>query len=569
MSRAVLPRRGPRRPGFAAWTLAVSLGPAAASALGQPPTPPTEVEKPPEEPPEDPDLPDRGEGNPESDPRASDPEAAEREGTEPDATEPEASAPEAAVAGEAGEAGQPPSGEGSGEAEAAPEEAGGDAEPGEEGSEPGEGSEDEIGEGEEEEDLGPRVAGLAGASAGILPGEEMAAPAPDPGSPVVGLVLEEEGFVALTASGRVVAYGPDGGRPRWGVMEDRERRTAAIGRWAGGVPLLGTDGEVEVRAPADGAPAVRFATGERPGPLPGMATAPGTGTAGAVRAGFPIGVGAAGVARFGPEGLFFASGDRLLGFSAGDGERLFETPLAMSPEAGGGEEEASGAESDAPGGGTGAAGVRAVALGGPGERTGPVAAVSLGPGGLALIDAANGALRWRRDDLGDIGAPALVAAEEGLVIAGSREGDLHALRLRDGRTRWRRRLFEGFDRAPFASRGRLYAASEGNSLYCYDLARGGERWRAALPGRPAASPRRVAGALLVAVRDGLLVELNPNTGLVMGRARQLDSEIFGVVRHRPDGPGENGWRQRRVYLGLRDGRLLVLRPRVSLDSGSP
>ena len=545
MSRAVLPRRGPRRPGFAAWTLAASLGLAAATALGQPPTPPAEVEKPPEEPPDDPGLPDRGEENPESDPQASDPEA----------TEPEASAPEAPVAGEAGEAGQPPSGEGSGETEAAPEEGDEAGGPGEEGAEPGEGSEDELGEGEEEEDLGPRVAGLAGASAGILPGEEMAAPAPDPGSPVVGLVLEEEGFVALTASGRVVAYGPDGGRPRWAVMEDRERRTAAIGRWAGGVPLLGTDGVVEVRAPADGAPAIRFATGERPGPLPGIATAPGLGTAPA-GAGFPIGVGAAGVARFGPEGLFFASGGRLLGFSDGDGERLFETPLAVSAEPGGREDDAS-------------AGVRAVALGGPGERAGPVAAVSLGPGGLALIDAGSGALRWRRDDLGDIGAPALVAAEEGLVIVGSREGDLHALRLRDGQTRWRRRLFEGFDRAPFASRGRLYAASEGNSLYCYDLARGGERWRAALPGRPAASPRRVAGALLVAIRDGLLVELNPNTGLVMGRARRLDSEIFGVVRHRPDGPGESGWRQRRVYLGLRDGRLLVLRPRVSLDSGSP
>ena len=556
MSRAVLPRRGPRRPGFAAWTLAAALGPAAASALGQPPT--AEVEKPPEEPAEDPGLPDRGEENPESDPQASDPGA-----TEPGATEPGASAPEAPAAGEAGEAGQPPSGEGSGETEAAPEEGDEAAGSGEEGAEPGEGSEDELGEGEEEEDLGPRVAGLAGASAGILPGEEMAAPAPDPGSPVVGLVLEEEGFVALTASGRVVAYGPDGGRPRWAVMEDGERRTAAIGRWAGGVPLLGTDGVVEIRAPADGAPAIRFATGERPGPLPGIAAAPDLGTAGA---GFPIGVGAAGVARFGPEGLFFASGDRLLGFSAGDGERLFETPLAVSP--GAGEDETSADGSDATGG-SDAAGVRAVALGGPGERTGPVAAVSLGPGGLALIDAGSGALRWRRDDLGDITAPALVAAEEGLVVAGSREGDLHALRLRDGRTRWRRRLFEGFDRAPFASRGRLYAASEGNSLYCYDLARGGERWRAALPGRPAASPRRVAGALLVAVRDGLLVELNPNTGLVMGRARQLDSEIFGVVRHRPDGPGESGWRQRRVYLGLRDGRLLVLRPRVSLDSGSP
>lgn len=521
----------------------------------------------------------------------------EGEGDRPtaDGAVPGKTGPEPSDPGGAGEVGQPPPGEEGGEAETAPEEgepapeSGEGAGSGEGGEEPvgeagAEGEGTEEGEEEEEEDLGPRVAGLAGAPPGILPGEEMASPAPDPGSPVVGLVLEEEGFIALTASGRVVAYGPDGGRPRWGVME---RRTAALGRWPEGIPLLDRDGRVEVRAPADGAPDARFATGVRlggdpppspearipadavPNPLrnPSPEAVPDPGPFAAAGGGSRPARAAAGVAAFGPQGVFFAVEGRIHGFS-GLGDRLFETRLAPAG-AGSGDSAGDGDAGDGDAGGVDAVGsaVRALALAGDPGRPSRLAAVSLGPGGLALLDAGSGAVRWRRDDLGDITAAALILEEESLVVVGSLEGDLQVLRLEDGSTRWRRRLFEGFLHPPLASRGRLYAATDANSLYGYDLARGGERWRAALPGRPAASPLRVAGALLVAIRDGLLVEVNPETGLLMGRVRDPGAEISGVVRSRRDGSGETGWRRRRVYLGLRDGRLLVLRPRVSLGSG--
>ena len=552
--RAVLPRRGGRPLRGAGWAIVASIGASIVASIvasigagpsfaGQPPAPP------------------RGTA------AAGEPREGEADPPTPEEATPGKTGTEPPDPGGPGEAGQPPpgeEGEGSGEAEAAPgegppveapgEESGERAATGEAGEEPaaeagteGEGGE-EAEEGAEEEDLGPRVAGLAGAPAGILPGEEMASPIPEPGSPVVGLVLEEEGFITLTAGGRVVAYGPDGGRPRWGVMEGQ---TAALGRWPEGIALLDRSGGVEIRAPGDGAPGARFVTDTVPDPLrppiPEAGPDPGrTAGGGPVRA-------AAAVGGFGPQGVFFAAGGRVHGFSGPLGERLFETDPAALPN---------GTDT-----GAAAGSVRAIALAGdPGEPR-RFAAVSLGPGGLALLDAASGAVRWRRDDLGDIAAAALVLEEESLVIAGSTEGDLSVLRLEDGSTRWRRRLFEGFLHPPLASRGRLYAATDANSLYGYDLARGGERWRAALPGRPAASPLRVAGALFVAIRDGLLVEVTPATGLLLGRARDLGAEIFGVVRQRPDGPGETGWRQRRVYLGLRDGRLLVLRPRVSLGSG--
>ena len=417
---------------------------------------------------------------------------------------------------------------------------------GDTGEDPGEGDEEA-----DEEESGPRLAALATAPTGILPGVEQAAPNPDPGNPVVDLLLEEDGFVALTAGGRVVAFGPEGGRPLWGVMDGR---AAAIGRIEGAVAVLDRDGGVTVRRLADGRPLSTLA-----GPEP---------EAGKSDEALPTSILDRPTGWFGRGRLLHASEGRLFGRDLPGGAPVFEV---LFEDAGGGEGAGEEEEEE---GGRPPARVLAVSFGeitaeGPrsasGRRSGR-AAVSLGDGGLALLDAGSGAIRWRREEIGRITHPALLVPERDLLIAGSAEGELHALRLSDGRTRWRRRLYEGFRHPPFASRGRLYAVSEANSVYCFDLGRGGERWRAALPGRPAGAPLRLAGALVVAVRDGLIVELQPEIGSRIGRERRLDAEIAGVVRARGDGPGENGWRRRRLYLGLRDGRLAVLGPRTSLSS---
>ena len=416
-----------------------------------------------------------------------------------------------------------------------------------EGEEAPEGDDSVEGADEAEEDAGPRLPGLATAPTGILPGVRQAAPNPDPGNPVVDLLLEEDGFVALTAGGRVVAFGPEGGRPLWGVMDGR---AAAIGRVEGGVAVLDRDGGVTVRRLADGRPLSTSAgpdseAGESADPLPNPILDRPTGW-------------------FGDGRLLHASGGRLFGRDLPGGVPAFEVLF----------EEAGDLGREGEGGERPPARIIAVSFeetaaqrprGVSGGRFGR-AAVSLGDGGLALLDAASGRIRWRRDGMGRITHPALLVPERDLLVAGSAEGELHALRLSDGRTRWRRRLYEGFRHPPLASRGRLYAVSEANSVYCFDLGRGGERWRAALPGRPAGAPLRLAGALVVAVRDGLIVELQPEVGSRIGRERRLDAEIAGVVRARGDGPGENGWRRRRLYLGLRDGRLAVLGPRTSLSS---
>ena len=427
------------------------------------------------------------------------------------------------------------------EGESGAEEAEGGGEGGDAGEDAGE-SEEEA----DEEESGPRLAALATAPTGILPGVEQAAPNPDPGNPVVDLLLEEDGFVALTAGGRVVAFGPEGGRPLWGVMDGR---AAAIGRIEGTVAVLDRDGGVTVRRLADGRPL----------------STPAGADSGAGRGddALPTSILDRPTGWFGRGRLLHASEGRLFGRDLPGGAPVFEV---LFEDSGGGEEE--GDEERLPARVLGASFEEPGAerpRGASGGRFGR-AAVSLGDGGLALLDTGNGEIRWRREEIGRITHPALLVPERDLLVVGSAEGELHALRLSDGRTRWRRRLYEGFRHPPLASRGRLYAVSEANSVYCFDLGRGGERWRAALPGRPAGAPLRLAGALVVAVRDGSVVELQPEIGSRIGRERRLDAEIAGVVRARGDGPGENGWRRRRLYLGLRDGRLAVLGPRTSLSS---
>ena len=412
----------------------------------------------------------------------------------------------------------PPSGEASAEdapaggaADAAGEGEPGEPEPGEaEGGEP----EDEVGE------PARRAPEVVAAPVGILPGRLVAAPAPVPGGSIAGMVLGADGFLLHTAGGDVVAYEPDGDRTRWGVPG---AGAAFVAEESGTVILLGESGDVTLRQLADGARTGGFSTGFAPdrrlaGPAPAAL--------------------AAGV-------LYWVSSGTLRGYRIPEGNLVLETAL---PEG----EAASLVAAPPPAGS---------AEGGP-----PLLLVSLGSGGVAAVAASSGTtsgtVRWQAAGAGPVTGPVLPFPAERLAFFGDEGGDLTAVDLESGRERWRWELAEGFHHPPLLSRGRLYAATKANSLYCFDAKRGGQRWRAALPGRPAAAPLRIAGAILVVTRDGLLVEVNAETGARIGRARDLDAEVLGAVRRSDDGAREDGWRDRRLFLGLRDGRLAVLGPRI-------
>lgn len=410
-----------------------------------------------------------------------------------------------------------PSSEGSG---ALPESDGEDDE--------GESGDEESGDPDAPESGAP--ADLAAPPIGILPGRLLASPTPVPGSPVLEIVFGEEGFVVRAAGGQVIAYETDGRGSRWGLPE---ARAVFIGEYADRVLILDAAGEVTLRRMSDGKWEWGFSTGVPPGDA-------GSGELGRP----PPAVLAAGA-------LYWVSGGALHGFEVHSGVRLLETPLPAG--------EAAALVSFPPP-------LASVRLEGVETRLPYRLLVSLGAGGVEMIaplpQGGGNPRRWRSEAVGPVEGPGLVLWTERLAVFGNAGGVLHALDLETGRPRWRWRLGEGFHHPPLWNRGRLYAATNANSLYCYDASGGGERWRAALPGRPAAPPLRVAGALLVVTRDGALVEFNAETGAQLGGPYDLDTEVVGVVRRRGDGAREDGWRDRRLFLGLRDGRLAIVGPRT-------
>ncbi len=383
----------------------------------------------------------------------------------------------------------------------------------------------EPGETEEEEDgaRGAR-ADTAVAPAGILPGDLIRVPALDPGSLVVEVLPLDYGVAARTASGVVAVIPDDRDTPRWTVSAG----AALIGAVDDGLVVLDSEGTIAT---------YRIGDGELLGQV---RTAKGLAPAGA----HPP------VAAMLPSGLVaWVSGSALVGFAPGTGRQAFELalPEGLRPVA--------------------AATVRRSTAGSrdPAAGTGPdLLLLSLGESGVAAVEAGGGreaVLRWTAGEAGPVVAPVLADPERETVVAAEDGGTLRALRLTDGRSRWRWRLGEGFDHPPLRGGERLYAATRANTLYAFDRGGGRERWRTALPGRAAASPIRLAGAVVIAIRDGLLLEVNPVTGQFIGRYRTLDAEITGAVVARNDEVSERGWRARRLYLGLRDGSLAVLAPR--------
>lgn len=392
--------------------------------------------------------------------------------------------------------------------------------------------EDAAGEGEPGEDEAAGEEGdprpgsrpdTAVAPAGILPGDLILVPAPDPGSPVAQAIPLDYGVAIRTASGFVAVIPDDSAEPRWTSAAD----AVLLGVADGDLVVLDRAGAISVTRIGDGALLSSVPTGRSPT----------SGTGPAVAAMLPSGT------------LAWVSGSEVIGFTPRAAEPAFELALPQGMEP-----------------------LAAVSL----PRSEPAGSesrrdlvlFSLGDSGVAALATDAGgetSLAWTTGEPGTVLAPALGDPGRDRVLAAGHDGTLWALEMDDGRRRWRWRLGEGFDHPPLLSGERLYAATRANTLYAFDRGGGTERWRTALPGRAAGSPLRVAGAIVIATRDGLLLEVNPVTGLFIGRYRALDAEITGVVASRPDEPSERGWRARRLYLGLRDGRLAILAPRTGAN----
>ncbi len=358
----------------------------------------------------------------------------------------------------------------------------------------------------EEAESGPAPEPPPTPTAGILPANELAAPSPGFRDPIVQVARHGDGLVVRTRTGRVVVYAPDAVSARWAPSGDATR---FIGVRDDSLFLLGDEGRLQFRNLRDGSEVA--ARTLAPPPPAGI-------------------VGSAG-------GFLLAGGEgALFGYAPETGERRFEIPL--------------------PGGAARTMTARSGLL-----------AVALDGGAVLLAERHGSALRerWRREGVGTVETSLLLLPERGLLVVGTMEGDLLALRLDDGCEAWSWALQEAFRHAPGVGERFLFAASGANTLYAFDVGGGSERWRAALPGRPAASPLTMGNRLLVATRDGLALEFDPRTGHAAGGYQDVGAEIVGVVA----GVDDSDWRARRLYLGLRDGRFLVLAPRGASRAEEP
>jgi len=316
---------------------------------------------------------------------------------------------------------------------------------------------------------------------GILPVSEFAEPTVAFRDPVVQALINRDGLVLRTRSGRVSAYTDQGATPLWGI--GNEVATRFLG-WAGKdrsrLFLLDETGRLSSRSFLDG-----VETGERH-----LVPASSFHTVGQT-----------------PELLLTTGPQTLAGYRIPTGEPVFQISLpgerartlVVAPR----EEEAEGS----------------------------LVAVTMGKEGILFGVAGSAGFReiWRESGIGEIGASVLFVPEREMLFVGSLEGRLSALGLADGKIAWSWLLSEAFRHPPHADERFLFAATEANTLYAFELRGGSERWRAALPGRPAGPPFGIGDRVLVATQDGLVLEFDPRTGLVGGGFQAMEAEIVRLA----------------------------------------
>ena len=142
-----------------------------------------------------------------------------------------------------------------------------------------------------------------------------------------------------------------------------------------------------------------------------------------------------------------------------------------------------------------------------------------GDGNLYAVDGGSGAERWRFATGGPIDGPAAFAA--GNVIFESRDGNLYAVDSKSGRQRWKISVgsdlpfkwgWDFFLSGPAAAGGRVFVGSGNGEILALDAATGSVAWRYATEGRVRSSPTVADGVVYVGSFDGHLYALDAGSG---------------------------------------------------------
>ena len=142
----------------------------------------------------------------------------------------------------------------------------------------------------------------------------------------------------------------------------------------------------------------------------------------------------------------------------------------------------------------------------------------------------------------------------GLVLVGTRDGWLHALR-RDGTVAWEFRGAGPFDAVPAIEGDTVYAGSSDGRIYAIGVATGKERWRYDAKEELATRPAVAGGTLYVASLQETVFALDAGTGAWKWQYRREKPQGFTIRGAASPVVGKG-----KVYAGYADGAVVALDP---------
>jgi outer membrane protein assembly factor BamB len=171
-------------------------------------------------------------------------------------------------------------------------------------------------------------------------------------------------------------------------------------------------------------------------------------------------------------------------------------------------------------------------------------------GFVVAMNARNGKTLWRLDTGVTESSPLLHA---GRLYFGSWDGNLYAVRARDGRLLWRYRADDELNSAPAYAGGTIFIGSDGGRLHAVDARTGRARWVAsayASFGRREyfyATPTVAYGRVYIGNTDGTMYAFGAGSGRLLW-ARSVGTYVYTAAA---------AWK-RRIYIGTYDGRIMAL-----------
>jgi outer membrane protein assembly factor BamB len=136
-------------------------------------------------------------------------------------------------------------------------------------------------------------------------------------------------------------------------------------------------------------------------------------------------------------------------------------------------------------------------------------------GNLYVLDADTGALQWKFETDAGIAATPVIDEAERLVIVGGFDSKLRAINIDTQQERWSFGADNWFWTTPLVADGIVYAGSLDGNVYAVDIATGRSAWAQPFETEQLvrSAPALAGGVLVVADGDGNVFGIDPETGV--------------------------------------------------------